>query len=70
MCFGHRRGVMVNLKVLLWPALVLYCWEVYTCALMAAAGWGVGRPLAITLLVTASIQAAAVLAAAVSESLK
>ena len=60
----------MNLKVLLWPALVLYCWEAYTCILMVAAGWGVGRPLAITLLVTASVQAAAVLAAAVSESLK
>lgn len=70
MCFGHSRGVMVHLKVLLWPALVLYCWEVYTCILMVIAGWGVDRTLAIALLVTASIQAAAVLAAAVSESLK
>ena len=70
MCFGHSRGVMMHFKVLLWPALILYCWEVYTCILQVVMGWGVDRGLAIALLVSACVQAAAILAAAVSESLK
>lgn len=67
---AHQQGVMLHFKLLMWPALVLAAWELYTCLLMAVNGWGFGGGLSVMLLVTASIQAAALLAATISESLK
>lgn len=67
---GHRQGVVLHMKLLMWPALVFYCWELYTCVLMTAGGWGFGHALSVTLLASAAVQTAAVCAAAVAESLR
>jgi hypothetical protein len=67
---AHQQGIMLHFKLLMWPALVLAAWELYTCLLMAVNGWGFGGGASVLLLVTASVQAAALLAATVAESLK
>ena len=70
LALAHQQGVMLHFKLLMWPALVLAAWELYTCLLMASNGWGFAGGVSVMLLVTASIQAAALLAATVAESLK
>ena len=64
-------GVSVTLRVLVWPAILYYAWSLLTHAMMFAQGWDISsRREGLALLVTAGVQAAATVTAAVAESLR
>ena len=61
---GYQSRIAVQLKLLLWPAVLAYALEVYTWALMVAGDWGVNSSVALVYLVIGALQLAAVLGAA------
>lgn len=62
--------MVVQLKLLLWPALLVYILQLYTNIDMVAKHWGLDRTVAVTLLVAACIQAAAATGAVICESVR
>lgn len=68
---GKKHTVSVHLKFLLWPALFVYLWAVYTYTRIYLEHWDVDQPkLRIALLATAAFQACLTLVAAVIETVK
>lgn len=64
-------GVSVTLRVLVWPAILYYAWSLLTHAMMFAHNWDISsRREGLALLITAGVQAAAMVTAAVAESLR
>ena len=64
LCVGYQNRIAVQLKLLLWPAVLAYALEVYTWALMVAGDWGVKSSVALVYLVIGVLQLVAVLGAA------
>ncbi|BDA42838.1 ATP-binding cassette sub-family B member 6, mitochondrial [Coccomyxa sp. Obi] len=67
---GCRARVVIQLKLLMWAALVVYYVELYTDINMVAQHWGLDHSVAVILLVARCVQALAVTAAVISESSK
>ncbi|KAK9823014.1 hypothetical protein WJX81_007044 [Elliptochloris bilobata] len=67
---GCMRHVTLQLKLLTWPALVVYAWAVYTHALMLAERWGERPHVARALVVSSALQLAVLVCAAVAECLR
>ncbi|CAL8467522.1 g7060 [Coccomyxa elongata] len=67
---GCRARVVVQLKLLMWPALLVYFLELYTNISMVAKHWGLDHSVAVLLLVARCVQAVAVTAALISETSK
>lgn len=67
---GCRARVVIQLKLLVWTALVVYYVELYTDINMVAKHWGLDHSTVVMLLVARSVQAVAVTAAVISESSK
>ena len=64
-------GVSVTLRVMVWPAILYYAWSLLTHAMMFAQNWDISsRREGLALLITAGVQAVAIVTAAVAESLR
>ena len=61
---GYQSRIAVQLKLLLWPAVLAYALEVYTWALMTAGGWGMKTSVSVVYLVLGSLQLIAIAGAA------
>ena len=61
---GYQNRIAVQLKLLLWPAVLAYALEVYTWALMVAGSWGLQSSVALVYLVVGSLQVVALVGAA------
>lgn len=61
---GHQSRIAVQLKLLLWPALLAYALEVYTWALQMAGGWGAQSSVCLVYLLLTTLQLLAVAGAA------
>ena len=61
---GYQSRIAVQLKLLLWPALLAYALEVYTWALQAAGDWGVPSSVCLVYLVISALQLLAIAGAA------
>ena len=67
---GCRARVVIQLKLLVWAALVGYYLELYTNINMVAKHWGLDHSVAVILLVARCVQAVAVSVAVISETSK
>ena len=61
---GYQNRIAVQLKLLLWPAVLAYALEVYTWASMVAGDWGVKSSVSLVYLLVGCLQLVAVLGAA------
>ena len=57
---GYRNRIAVQLKLLLWPALLAFALEVYTWALQMAGGWGVQSSACLVYLLLSTLQLLAI----------
>jgi hypothetical protein len=67
---GQKQGVVIQLKLLYWPALLVYLLQLYTVVNMVAKQWGLDKVLAVPLLVASSLQAATAVGAVFAETIK
>lgn len=67
---GGRASLVVQLKLLMWPALILYYLELYSNVNMVAKHWGLDYSLAVILLAARCVQSVTVTVALVSETTK
>jgi len=66
---GSRCRIAVQLKLLLWPAFVVYAVIMYTSLLMLVGQWGLDGTVAVVLLSVSCIQLAATTAAIIAQAL-